>query len=141
MRAAIVILTTLALFNFVSIAGAQDEARDHFGPGEDVNPSFAWDEGASCTFSDNLGVVLRSDWMKRHWIKVAGKQVELNGEGQMSAEGWFQTFTASNVTVTLRLRRVGGEPKGSDGVGMTGDIIITRSGRSTTYRVKGGCGA
>src|SRR4051812_16830021 len=77
-------------------AQAPDPTLDHFAPSEDVSPSFAWEQGAQCTLSDRIGVVLRSNWQKRHWIKIAGKQVEFNGETVMSEAGWYQAFAGSN---------------------------------------------
>jgi hypothetical protein len=38
-----------------------------------------------CAFSDRIGVVFHSNWQRHHWIKVAGAQVELDGEAQMNA--------------------------------------------------------
>jgi hypothetical protein len=94
-----------------------------------------------CAFSDRIGVVFHSNWQRRHWIKVAGTQVELDGEAQMSEAGWYQTFESSEVTVTLQLQRVLPEPPGSDGVRLAGEIVIVRSGHSTLYEVSGSCGA
>jgi hypothetical protein len=114
---------------------------DHFAPDENVTASFAWDRGAQCKLSDPIGVVLRSNWQKRHWIKIAGKQVEFNGETQMSDAGLYQVFMGSDFTVTLRLQRVLPEPPGSDGVRLTGKIVVTRFGQSKQYKVTGICGA
>lgn len=122
-------------------AQAPDATSDHFAPTEDVSASFAWERGAECTFSDRVGVVLRSNWQKRHWIKIAGEQVEFNGETEMTDAGWHQTFVGSGFTVTLRLQRLRPELPGSDGVRLTGEIVVTRSGQRTQYQVAGGCGA
>lgn len=130
------VFLTPALF-----AQAPDARLDHFAPNEDVNAAFAWEQGAQCTLSDPIGVVLRSNWQKRHWIKVAGKQVEFNGETKMSDAGWYQEFVGSDFTVSLRLQRVLPELRGSDGVRLTGEIVITRSGQSKRYKVTGSCGA
>jgi hypothetical protein len=111
---------------------------DHFAVGE-VVPGLR--QGASCAFSDRIGVVFHSNWQRRHWIKAAGAQVELDGEAQMSEAGWYQTFESGEVTVTLQLQRVLPEPLGSDGVRLAGEIVIVRSGRSTQYEVSGRCGA
>ena len=122
-------------------AQAPDATLDHFAPDEDVSTSFAWERGAECTLSDLTGVVLRSSWQKRHWIKIGGKQVEFNGETKMSGEGWYQVFAGRDFTVSLRLQRVKPEPPGSDGVRLTGEIVVTRSGQSKQYKVTGRCGA
>lgn len=122
-------------------AQALDPTLDHFAPNEDVSASFAWEQGAQCTLSDRIGVVLRSNWQKRHWIKIAGKQVEFNGETEMSDRGWYQAFVGSDFTVSLRLQRVLPEPRGSDGVRLTGEIVVTRFGQSKQYQVTGSCGA
>jgi hypothetical protein len=111
---------------------------DHFASGEVVT---ALRHGASCTFSDRIGVVFQSNWQKRHWIKIAGTQVEFNGATEMSEAGWYQTFESSEFTVTLRLQRVLPEQRGSDGVRLAGEIVITRSGQSQQYQVTGSCGA
>lgn len=55
-------------------AQTPDATLDHFAPNEDVSASFAWERGAQCTLSDRIGVVLRSNWQERHWIKIGGKQ-------------------------------------------------------------------
>jgi hypothetical protein len=122
-------------------AQGPDATWDHFAPNEDVDASFAWKRGAQCTLSDRIGVVLRSDWQKRHWIKIAGKQVEFNGEIDMSDAGWYQAFRGNGFTVTLRLQRVLPERRGSDGVRLTGEMVVTRSERSIQYQVTGSCGA
>ncbi len=109
---------------------------DHFAPNELVSL-----QGAQCSLSDRIGVVYRSDWQKRHWVKVAGKSVELNGETAMGDAGWDQVFSRGDVTVSLRLRRILPERQGSDGVRLTGEIMVTRSGQTITYRVTGTCGA
>jgi hypothetical protein len=123
--------------------GAQgpDVTSDHFGPNEDVNPSFAWEQHAQCTLSDDVGVVLRSNWQTRHWIKLSGTQVEFNGKTEMSDAGWYQTFEGSTFTVTLSLQRVLSEPRGSDGVRLRGQIVVSRSERNMQYQVTGSCGA
>jgi hypothetical protein len=120
---------------------APDATLDHFAPNEDVSVSFAWERGAQCTLSDRIGVVLRSNWQKRHWIKIAGKQVEFNGETKMNDAGWYQEFVGSDFTVALRLERVLPEPRGSDGVRLSGEIVVTRSGQNKQYQVTGRCGA
>jgi hypothetical protein len=122
-------------------AQAPNATSDHFAPDEDVSASFAWKRGAECTFSDPTGVVLRSNWQKRHWIKIAGVQVEFNGETKMSDAGWYQIFMGNDFTVRLSLQRVLPEPPGSDGVRLTGEIVVTRSGQSKQYKVAGRCGA
>jgi hypothetical protein len=123
------------------LAQSPDSRLDHFAPGEDVSATFAWERGAQCTLSDSIGVVLRSNWQKRHWIKIAGKQVEFNGETNMSDGGWYQVFVGSDFTISLRLQRVLPEPAGSDGVRLTGEIVVTRSAQSKPYKVTGSCGA
>ena len=138
------ILSVLALIVFLSpalFAQAPDARLDHFAPHEDVNAAFAWEQGAQCTLADSIGVVLRSNWQKRHWIKVAGRQMEFNGETKMSDAGWHQEFVGSDFTVNLRLQRVLPEPRRSDGVRLTGEILITRAGQSKRYKVTGSCGA
>ena len=138
------ILRVFAATVFLSpalFAQAPDARLDHFAPDEDVSASFAWERGAECTLSDPTGVVLRSNWQKRHWIKIAGKQVEFNGETKMSDAGWYQVFVGSDFTVRLQLQRVLPEPAGSDGVRLTGEIVVTRSGQSKQYKVTGRCGA
>jgi hypothetical protein len=132
------VLAALVLVSPSLAAQAPDATSDHFTP-EEVSAPFAW--GAQCTFSDAVGVVLRSNWQRRHWIKVAGNQVEFNGETEMSDAGWYQMFAASDFTVTLRLQRVLPEPQRSDGVRLIGEIEITRSGQSRQYQVTGSCGA
>ena len=122
-------------------AQAPDATLDHFAPNEDVSASFAWQRNAECTLSDRIGVVLRSNWQARHWIKIAGKQVEFNGETKMSDAGWYQAFVGSDFTVSLRLQRVLPEPRGSDGVRLVGEIVVTRSEQSKQYQVTGSCGA
>ena len=122
-------------------AQAPDAMLDHFAPNEDVGAVFGWERGAECTLSDRIGVVLRSNWQKRHWIKLEGKQVEFNGETEMSEAGWSQSFAGSDFTVTVRLQRLQPEPQGSDGVRLTGEVVVTRSGQSKLYRVTGSCGA
>ena len=122
-------------------AQAPDAVSDHFAPNEDVSAFFGWEQHAQCTFSDGIGVVLRSNWQKRHWIKIEGNQVEFNGETAMSDAGWYQEFVGSDFTVTLRLQRVLPEPRGSDGVKLTGEIVVARSGQSKRYQVTGSCGA
>jgi hypothetical protein len=89
-------------------AQTRDTVLDHFAVGEAV-PGLR--QGASCAFSDRIGVVFHSNWQRRHWIKVAGTQVELDGEAEMSDAGWHQTFESSEVTVTLQLQRVLPEPR------------------------------
>ena len=138
MKAIEIVLSVVMFTHCVVSAAAADFADDHFRPGEDVDKSFERDGGASCTFSDSLGVVFRSDWRKRHWIKVGGKQIELNGEVDMSDEGWIQMFTSRGITISMRLRRAGDR---GDSVPMTGQIAIAHGGKSTVYDVKGGCGA
>jgi hypothetical protein len=139
------ILQTVAAVVIVSPgfwAQTPDPALDHFAPNETVNASFAWEaRGAQCTLSDHIGVVFRSNWQKRHWIKIAGKQVEFNGETEMSDSGWYQSFVGSDFSVRLRLQRVLPELRGSDGVRLTGEIVVTRSGQSKQYQVTGSCGA
>src|SRR5688572_27718716 len=141
MKLIIQALATLLLAGAAFAATSPEMLSDHFAPDEDVEDSFAWKPGAQCTLSDDEGVVLRSNWMKRHWIKNSGKQVEFNGEVQMNEEGWFQTFVSQDFTVTLRLRRIGGEPEGSDGVGMKGEMVVIWPEQSIAYQVTGGCGA
>lgn len=51
-------------------AQAPNATSDHFAPTEDVSASFAWQRGAECTLSDAVGVVLRSNWQRRHWITM-----------------------------------------------------------------------
>lgn len=131
----------IVLMSPALVAQAPDPTLDHFAPNEDVSASFAWEQGAQCTLSDRIGVVFRSDWQKRHWIKIGGTQVEFNGETEMSDAGWRQTFAGRDFTVSLRLRRVLSEPRGGDGVRLTGEIRVTRSGQSKTYQVTGRCGA
>jgi hypothetical protein len=133
-----IVLSVIVFTNSVVGVAAADFADDHFRPGEDVDKSFGWDEGAACTFSDSLGVVFRSNWMERHWIKVGGKQIELNRKVEMSDEGWIQMFTSNGITISMRLRRTGDR---GDSVPMTGQIAIAYGGKSTVYEVKGGCGA
>ena len=122
-------------------AQEQNPTADHFASGEDVSPAFAWEPGAECTLSDELGVVMRSDWQKRHWIKIAGKQIEFNGETEMSDEGWYQEFFGAGFHVVLRLQRILPEPAGSDGVRFTGEIEVRRSAMIETYQVTGSWGA
>lgn len=141
MKLTIQTLASFLLSSHTIAATAPEMFSDHFAPDEDVDDSFAWEPGAQCVFSDGTGVVLHSNWMQRHWIKNSGEQVEFNGDVQMSDEGWFQTFVNPDFTVTLRLRRAGGEPEGSDGVGMVGEIVVIRSEQSSAYQVTGGCGA
>jgi hypothetical protein len=131
----VLIRLCLATWINVGFAAATD---DHFGPNERVLDSFGWHGGASCTFEDAGGVIFHSNWQKRHWIRIDGKQVEFNGAARMSDPGWFQTFRAEGFAVTMRLRRTGDH---GDGVSMVGQIIIERRGMSKTYEVKGGCGA
>jgi hypothetical protein len=133
---AAIVLLSPALFS-----QAPDATLDHFAPDEDVSASFAWERGAECTLSDTAGVVLRSNWQKRHWIKIAGKQVEFNGEAKMSDAGWYQVFVDSDFSVTLRLQRILPEPPGGDGVRLTGEIVVTRAGQTKQYKVTGSCGA
>jgi hypothetical protein len=138
------ILQTIAAVVIMSpalCAQAPDPTLDHFATNEDVSPSFAWERGAECTLSDRIGVVLRSNWQKRHWIKIAGKQVEFNGEAKMSDAGWYQAFAGSDFTIRLQLQRILPEPRGSDGVRFAGAIVVTRSGQSKQYQVTGICGA
>jgi len=131
-----------AFMSLALSAQAPDATSDHFAPTEDVSDSFAWEQHAQCTISDPIGVVLRSNWQERHWIKIAGEQVEFNGATEMSDAGWYQAFAGSDFTVTLRLQRVLPEPPGSDGVRLTGEIVVTtRSGQSKQYQVTGSCGA
>lgn len=123
---------------WATIGSAADPSLDHFGPTERVLPSFGWQPGASCQFEDALGVVFHSDWQRRHWIKIDGRQIEFNGEVEMTDPGWFQTFRATDFTVTMRLRRTGDR---GDGVPMVGQIVMERNGIAKTYEVKGACGA
>jgi hypothetical protein len=123
------------------LAQEADPLSDHFAPNEAVSAAFAWVQGAQCTFSDTVGVVLRSDWQKRHWIKISGQQVEFNGDTEMSDEGWYQSFTEDTFDVVLQLQRVLPEPQGSDGVRYTGNIVVTHSGIIAEYAVTGSCGA
>jgi hypothetical protein len=132
------LVAVLVLVSPTVAAQVPDATSDHWTP-EEASAPFAW--GAQCTFSDGIGIVLRSNWQKRHWIKIAGNQVEFNGEAEMSDAGWYQTFAGSDFTVTLRLQRTLTEPRGSDGVGLIGEIEITRSGQSNQYQVTGSCGA
>jgi hypothetical protein len=132
------LVAALVLVSLTVAAQAPDATSDHWTP-EEASAPFGW--GAQCTFSDGIGIVFRSNWQKRHWIKIAGNQVEFNGETEMSEPGWYQTFAGSDFTVTLRLRRILPELRGSDGVRLIGEIEITRSGQSTQYQVTGSCGA
>ena len=115
------------------LVGAAERAADYFEPTEQMVTL-----GASCTFSDEVGVVLQSNWQTRHWVKVEGKTTEFNGEARMSDPGWFQEFVSGDLSVTMRLRRTGDR---GDGVPMVGDIDVTWKGRKKTFTVKGGCGA
>jgi hypothetical protein len=119
-------------------AQGPDIAADYFLPREKIDSSFEWDGGASCVFRDRIGIVLRSDWQNRHWVKTNGKQFELNGQAEVTAKGWHQTFKSRNITVGLDLLR--GRESG-DNVEFSGTIVISRVGRATEYRVEGGCGA
>ena len=125
----------IALMSPALWAQAPNPASDHFAPNE-VSV-----QGAQCSFSDRIGVVFRSDWRRRHWIKVAGQPVEFNGETEMSDAGWYQSFVSGDLTVNLRLRRVLPEAVGSDGVRLTGEIVVARSGQSIEYQAAGSCGA
>jgi hypothetical protein len=138
------ILRTVAVAGLVSTvlwAQAHESTQDHFAPNEDVSAAFAWERGAQCSFADRIGVVLRSNWQNRHWIKLAGKQVEFNGQTKMSDAGWYQEFVGSGFTVTLRLQRVLPERRGSDSVRLTGGVVVTRPERTIQYQVTGNCGA
>src|SRR3954470_4347683 len=138
------ILQTIAAVVIMSPAvwaQGPDPTLDHFAPNEDVSPTFAWERGAECTLSDRIGVVLRSNWQKRYWIKIAGKQVEFNGEARMSDAGWYQAFAGTDFTIRLQLQRILPEPRGSDGVRLEGVIVVTRSGQNKQYAVTGSCGA
>jgi hypothetical protein len=128
----------LFLVSPIVAAQAPDAMSDHWTP-EEAGAPFNW--GAQCTFSDGIGVVFRSNWQTRHWIKIAGNQVQFNGETEMSDAGWYQMFAGSDFTVTLRLQRVLPEPQGSDGVRLVGEIEVTRSGQIKRYQVTGSCGA
>lgn len=119
-------------------AQAPDARLDHFAPNEDIS---ALAIGAQCTLSDHIGVVFRSNWQTRHWIKIAGNGVEFKGATEMSDAGWYQSFEGRDFTVSLRLQRVLPEPRGGDGVRLTGEIVVTRSGESNHYQVTGSCGA
>lgn len=141
MKRILPVVAAMVLLNPALFAQASDATADHFALDEEVSASFAWERGAECTLSDPAGVVLRSNWQKRHWIKIAGSQVEFNGATNMSDAGWYQVFAGSDFTVSLRLQRVLPEPPGSDGVRLTGEIEVTQSGRSKQYKVTGGCGA
>lgn len=125
----------MALASAALWAQAPDAAADYFAPNE-VSV-----QGAQCALSDHMGVVFRSDWRKRHWIKVAGKPLELNGETEMTDAGWYQSFVSGDFTIILRVRRVLPEPAGGDGVRLTGEIVVARSGQSVAYRATGWCGA
>ncbi len=60
----------------------------------------------------------------------------------MSDAGWHQVFAGSDFTITLRLQRLLPEPRGSDGVRLAGEIVVTTpSGQSKQYQVTGSCGA
>jgi hypothetical protein len=125
--------------------GFTDQQADVFRIVHAASDHFALNEmgvqGAQCSLSDHIGVVFRSDWRTRHWIKVAGKPVELFGEAAMSDAGWYQSFVSGDCTVVLRLRRVLPEPVGSDGVRLAGEIVVMRSGREIEYQATGSCGA
>lgn len=134
-------IAVFVLASQLCAAAADDSLQDHFALDENIDDSFAWTPGAACKFWDAEGVVLHSNWMQRHWVKNAGKQTEFNGEVMMSDEGWFQTFVAPDLTVTLRLPRLAVELEGTDSAAMAGEIDIIRSGQSTTYQVTGACSA
>ena len=135
------VIAATALMSQTLWAQTPDAASSHFAPDEDVNASFSWEPGAECTLSDHIGVVLRSNWQDRHWIKIAGEQIEFNGNTEMSDAGWYQTFVGDNFTVILRLKRLLPEPEGSDGVRFAGVIVVTQSAQSSEYQVTGACGA
>lgn len=141
MKRVLRVFAAVALLSPALWAQATNATLDHFAPDEDVSASFAWERSAECTLSDPAGVVLRSNWQKRHWIKIAGEQAEFNGDTKMSDAGWYQVFAGSDFTVSLQLQRVLPEPPGSDSVRLTGEIIVTRSGQSKQYDVTGRCGA
>ena len=63
-----------AFLSLALSAQAPDGSSDHFAPAEDVSASFKWEQHAQCTLSDAIGVLLRSNWQERHWIKIAGQQ-------------------------------------------------------------------
>jgi hypothetical protein len=131
-------LLGICLIGWTSVAGAAAALDDHFGPDEPVLASFGWQPGASCKFADDIGVVFHSNWQTRHWIKLDGKQVEFNGETEMSDRGWFQIFRADGFAVTMRLSRTGDR---GELVPMVGRIVVERHGVAKTYEVKGSCGA
>src|SRR3954467_355898 len=106
MKGILPVVAAIVLLSPSLLAQVPDASLDHFAPDEDVSATFAWERGAQCTFSDPTGVVLRSNWQKRHWIKVAGTQIEFNGETKMSDAGWYQVFMSSDFTISLRLQRV-----------------------------------
>lgn len=130
MNARHAIIATLALASFRVVA---EGAFDNYLA---LNEPFI--SGANCEFKDTSGVVFRSNWMKRHWVKVSRKLLELNNEARMTERGWFQTLSSPSVSVSLNLRRT---KERGETVEMSGEIAITSNGKVQKFQVSGSCGA
>ena len=102
-------------------------------------------DGSACEFSDRAGVILRSDWVDRYWLRIDGALTELRStksekardiDAEQSRISEVLTKGGAIVSVELKLTA-----RGEDSATYTGRLTLTKDKIKKEYRITGGCGA
>jgi hypothetical protein len=102
-------------------------------------------DGSQCEFSDNTGVILKSDWAKKFWMKIDGTLIELDGTrtdaetaSDVDSKRWHETFHGDGVTGVLDLRQTNA---GEDTSTYTGSLLVMSGEVHRRFVITGGCNA
>lgn len=97
--------------------------------------------GSQCEFRDRGGIVIKSDWINRFWMKIDGRMIEFiapKADGDGDLKKWRADLSSQNVIVKFKLNRI---RVGEDTATYKGSIIVIRDGIKKRIEITGGCGA
>jgi len=102
-------------------------------------------DGGACEFSDREGVILRSDWVNRYWLRIDGVLTEIRSTKSDAARDTdiennriSEMLSKGGTTLALDLKLTA---RGEDSATYAGRMILAKDKVKKEYRISGGCGA